>query len=35
MPRPIEFHFDFSSPYSYLASEQIESVAARHARTVD
>lgn len=35
MPKPIEFHFDFSSPYSYLASEQIESVAARHERTVD
>ena len=35
MPKPIEFHFDFSSPYSYIASEQIESVAARHGRTVD
>ncbi len=35
MPKPIEFHFDFSSPYSYLASEQIEAVAARHGRTVD
>ena len=35
MPTPIEFHFDFSSPYSYIASEQIEPVAARHGRTVD
>ena len=35
MPKPIEFHFDFSSPYSYIASEQIEPVAARHGRTVD
>ncbi len=35
MPKPIEFHFDFSSPYSYVASEQIEAVAARHGRTVD
>ena len=35
MPKPIEFHFDFSSPYSYIASEQIESVATRYGRTVD
>jgi len=26
----IEFFFDFSSPYSYLASTRIESIAARH-----
>ncbi len=31
---PIEFYFDFSSPYAYLASEQIEPLAARHGRTV-
>jgi 2-hydroxychromene-2-carboxylate isomerase len=30
----IEFWFDFSSPYAYLASVQIEAVAARHARAV-
>ena len=30
----VEFWFDFSSPYSYIASEWIEAVAARHARTV-
>jgi 2-hydroxychromene-2-carboxylate isomerase len=34
MPTPIEFWFDFSSPYSYLASETIEAIAARHGRTV-
>jgi 2-hydroxychromene-2-carboxylate isomerase len=31
---PIHFWFDFSSPYSYLASEWIEALAARHGRTV-
>ena len=30
----IEFWFDFSSPYSYVASEWIEALAARHGRTV-
>lgn len=35
MPQPIEFYFDFSSPYSYLASEQIDALAARHGRAVD
>ena len=35
MARPIEFHFDFSSPYSYIASEQIEQLAARYGRTVN
>jgi 2-hydroxychromene-2-carboxylate isomerase len=33
-PGPIDFYFDFSSPYSYIASEWIEALAARHARTV-
>ena len=33
-PRPIDFWFDFSSPYSYIASEWIEALAARHGRTV-
>jgi 2-hydroxychromene-2-carboxylate isomerase len=32
---PISFYFDFSSPYSYIASEWIEALAARHGRTVD
>jgi 2-hydroxychromene-2-carboxylate isomerase len=35
MPSPIEFYFDFSSPYSYLASEQIEPFAARFGRRVE
>ena len=35
MPAPIEFWFDFSSPYSYLASEKIEALAARHGRRVE
>ncbi|HMM87186.1 2-hydroxychromene-2-carboxylate isomerase [Azohydromonas sp.] len=30
----IDFWFDFSSPYSYVASEWIEALAARHGRTV-
>jgi 2-hydroxychromene-2-carboxylate isomerase len=33
-PRSIDFWFDFSSPYSYIASEWIEATAARHGRTV-
>ena len=28
MAEPILFHFDFSSPYSYLASEKIDALAA-------
>src|SRR6267143_3484907 len=35
MATPIEFYFDFSSPYSYLASEAVEALAARHAREVE
>lgn len=31
----IRFYFDFSSPYSYIASEWIEALAARHGRTVE
>lgn len=34
MPAPIDFWFDFSSPYGYIASEQVEAVAARHGRGV-
>jgi 2-hydroxychromene-2-carboxylate isomerase len=30
----IEFFFDFSSPYSYIASEWVEALAAWHGRTV-
>lgn len=32
---PIQFWFDFSSPYAYIASEQIEALAAKHNRVVD
>ena len=35
MPAPLRFHFDFSSPYGYLASQRIEALAARHGRDVD
>ena len=34
MPDPIEFYFDFSSPYGYLASERIDAIAARYGREV-
>ena len=34
MPNPLDFYFDFSSPYSFLASEQIEALAARHGRSL-
>ena len=35
MPKPpIEFHFDFSSPYAYIANEWVDALAARHGRTV-
>ena len=32
MPQPIEFWFDFSSPYGYLASLQIDKLAENHRR---
>jgi 2-hydroxychromene-2-carboxylate isomerase len=35
MAAPIIFYFDFSSPYAYLASEQVAAVAARHGRSVE
>ena len=31
---PIEFYFDFSSPYGYLASEKIDEIAERFGREV-
>jgi 2-hydroxychromene-2-carboxylate isomerase len=34
MTKPIEFYFDFSSPYGYLASTQIDALAAKHKREV-
>jgi 2-hydroxychromene-2-carboxylate isomerase len=32
---PIDFYFDFSSPYGYFGAEQIDGLAARHGRTVN
>lgn len=32
--KPIDFYFDFSSPYGYLASTQIEAIATKHERSV-
>jgi len=33
-PSPLDFYFDFSSPYSYLLSEKIDDLAARFGRQV-
>ena len=35
MAAPIDFYFDFSSPYGYLAAQKIEALAAAHGRSVD
>ncbi len=35
MSASLDFYFDFSSPYGYLASEKIEALAVRHGRVVD
>jgi 2-hydroxychromene-2-carboxylate isomerase len=34
MAEPIDFYFDFASPYGYLGSLQIDAVAERHGREV-
>ncbi len=34
MAAAVEFYFDFSSPYAYLATAEIDAIAARHHRTV-
>jgi 2-hydroxychromene-2-carboxylate isomerase len=34
MSAPLDFWFDFASPYGYLASTRIDDIAARHGRTV-
>ena len=31
---PLDFYFDFSSPYGYLAAEKIDALAAAHGRSV-
>lgn len=33
-PPVLDFWFDFSSPYSYIANEWVDALAARHGRTV-
>jgi 2-hydroxychromene-2-carboxylate isomerase len=33
MAAPIDFYFDFSSPYGYIAAEKIDAFAAKHGRT--
>ncbi len=35
MAARIDFYFDFSSPYGYLAAQKIEALAAKHGREVD
>lgn len=34
MTQAIEFYFDFSSPYGYLAAQRVDGIGARHGRTV-
>ncbi len=34
MPSPIEFYFDYSSPYGYFGAMKIDELAARHGREV-
>jgi 2-hydroxychromene-2-carboxylate isomerase len=34
MPAPLDFYFEFASPYGYLASLRIDGIAARHGREV-
>ncbi|MGH8678995.1 MAG: 2-hydroxychromene-2-carboxylate isomerase [Burkholderiales bacterium] len=34
MANPIEFYFDFSSPYGYFGSTRISALAAKHGRSV-
>ena len=33
-PAPIDFYFDFSSPYGYLAAHRIDGIAESHGREV-
>ena len=35
MSKAIEFYFDFTSPYGYLAAQKIEALAAKHGRSVN
>ncbi|MBX3670083.1 MAG: 2-hydroxychromene-2-carboxylate isomerase [Rhodocyclaceae bacterium] len=33
MPAPIDFYFDFTSPYGYIFAQHIDDLAARHGRS--
>lgn len=35
MANPIDFYFDFSSPYGYIAAEKIDALAEQHGRGVN
>jgi len=35
VPTPVDFYYDFSSPYGYFASTRIDAIAAKHGRTVN
>jgi 2-hydroxychromene-2-carboxylate isomerase len=35
MAKPIQFYFDFSSPYGYLAAQRIDEIGAENGRDVD
>jgi 2-hydroxychromene-2-carboxylate isomerase len=35
MANPIQFYFDFASPYGYMGATRITALAAKHGRTVD
>ena len=35
MGAPIDFYFDFSSPYGFLAAQKIDALAEKHGRAVD
>jgi len=35
MAAPLEFYFDFASPYGYIGAMRIEALAAKHGRAID
>jgi 2-hydroxychromene-2-carboxylate isomerase len=35
MPAPLDFYFDYSSPYGYFAAMKIDALASRHGRDVN
>jgi 2-hydroxychromene-2-carboxylate isomerase len=35
MSKPIDFYFDFSSPYGYMAAQKIDALAAKYGRAVN